>query len=80
MERYPEAIESFTRIIDENDDSDKVASALYKRGKSAIEIGDSEMAIADFKKVMELFPDSPEASLSKAELQLLGVPSKTQTR
>ncbi len=73
MGRYPEAVEAFTQIIDENADFGKVASALYKRGKSALEMQNDTMAIADFQRVMERFPEAPEASLSKAELQSLGV-------
>lgn len=72
MKRYPQAIEAFTRIIEENADSDKVASALFKRGKSSLETGKTDAAEADFKEVMKRFPESPEASLSKAELAAIG--------
>jgi TolA-binding protein len=73
MKRYPEAIEAFTQIIDANTDSGKVVSALFKRGKSNLAMRETDAAISDFKEAMQRYPDSPEASLSKAELQSLGV-------
>jgi len=79
MERYAPAIEAFTQIIEESPDSAKVVSALYKRGLSAIEMQEKDSAIADFKQVIQLFPEAPEASLSKAELQALGVLRNSQT-
>lgn len=78
MDRFPKAAEIFTGIIDEETGSDKVASALYKRGKSFLEMQESDRAAADFKKVMEKFPDAPEAGLAKAELQNLGIPNNTR--
>jgi len=78
MERFPQAIEVFTLIIDKNADSDKVASALYKRGKSALKIQENEKAAADFKNLMEKFPEAPETGLAKAELQDLGISSNTR--
>ena len=80
MDRFPQAIEVFTRIIDENANSDKVASALYKRGKSASKMQDYEKATADFKVLMEKFPEAPEAGLAKAELQNLGISNSTRER
>lgn len=79
MKQYPEAIEAFTKIIDSNTDSGKIASALYKRGKSSLATDNKDGAIADFKQVMQRYPQSPEASLSKAELQALGVLRATNT-
>jgi tol-pal system protein YbgF len=73
MERYSQAMEVFTRIIDENADSDKVASALYKRGKSALKIRDYDTAEADFKNLMEKYPEAPETGLAKVELQDLDI-------
>lgn len=80
MNRFPEAVEAFTLIIEENADSGKVASALFKRGKSALEIHDTDAAIRDFQNVIQRFPDAPEASLSKAELQSLGALNPSQPR
>ncbi len=73
MSRFEPAITAFTQVIDENTDSSKVASALYKRGKAFLGNQDTEMAVEDFKLVIRRFPDAPEAALSKAELQDLGV-------
>jgi len=73
MKRYPQAMESFTQIIENSADLARVASALYKRGESALAMDLKDSAIADFKQVIQRFPEAPEASLSKAELQSLGV-------
>jgi tol-pal system protein YbgF len=77
MNRFPEAINVFSRIIDENSDSGKVASALYKRGLSALELKESENAITDFKNLIEMFPEAPESGLAKAKLQTLGISNNT---
>ena len=71
--RFQDAIAAYTQVIEENADSGKVASALYKRGKSYLEILDSTRAIEDFKAVTRKFPEAPEAALAKVELQDLGV-------
>lgn len=80
MKRYPQAIESFTQIIEESSDLGRVASALYKRGKSALAIDMRDSAIGDFNQVIRRFPEAPEASLSKAELQTLGVLRANQSK
>ncbi len=76
LKQFPQAIGIFTRVIEEDIDSDKVASALYKRGLSAIAMRESEKAVEDFRNLIERFPDAPESGLAKAELQNLGVSSK----
>ena len=80
MKRYAQAMESFGDIIERSPDLARVASALYKRGKSAQAMGMKESAIADFDQVIRRFPEAPEASLSKAELQTLGVLRSNQPR
>jgi TolA-binding protein len=77
MDRFPEAMNVFSRIIDENSDSDKVAVALYKRGLSALELQESENAVSDFKNLIERFPEAPESGLAKAKLQTLGISNNT---
>ena len=55
----------------------EIAPAYFKRAKAELAMQERENAIADFRTVIEKYPTSPEASLSKAELDNLKVsPSK----
>ena len=76
MNRFPEAIDVFSRVIDENADSAKVASALWRRGLSELELRESEKAVEDFNNLIQRFPEAPESGLAKAELQRLGIANK----
>ncbi len=75
-----------TRVINDYAESDRVASALFKRAKARLALQETQSAIADFTEVIERFPAAPEAALAKAELQKLGTgsnkaaPTKRKTR
>lgn len=75
--RLAQAIAAFTRVISDYATGDKIAPAYFKRAKAELAMQERENAIADFRTVIEKYPTSPEASLSKAELDNLKVsPSK----
>ncbi len=71
--KLPQAIGAFSRVVNDYPTGDKVASAFFKRAKAELIMQERENAIADFKSVIERYPGSAEASLSKTELERLGV-------
>ncbi len=71
--RYADAATAFSKVLSDYASGGKAASALFKRGKAELALGQKEGAIADFKTVVGKYPDEPEASLAKSELQKLGV-------
>ncbi len=70
--KFPEAIAAFSRVISDYASSDKVATALFKRGRARLAMQDTENAISDFKDVTKMYPTAPETDLAKIELQTLG--------
>jgi tol-pal system protein YbgF len=71
--RYAEAVTAFSRVLSDYASGGKAASALFKRGKAELALGQKEGAIADFKTVVAKYPNEPETSLSRNELQKLGI-------
>ncbi len=79
--KYAQAIAAFSKVLTDYGSGDKVASALFKRGKSEEALLQKDGAIADFKAVLAKYPNAPEANLAKSELLKLGVdPSKPPAR
>ncbi|MBZ5496773.1 MAG: outer membrane protein assembly factor BamD [Acidobacteriia bacterium] len=75
--KYPQAIAAFTKVVTDYAGGGKVASALFKRGKSELALRQKDAAVADFRTLVDKFSTAPEASLARAELQKLGIdPSK----
>jgi tol-pal system protein YbgF len=71
--KYAESINAFSKVVNDYTEGDKTASALFKRGKAQVALGQKDAAVADFKTVVTKYPNDPEASLAKAELTKLGV-------
>lgn len=71
--KIPQAIAAFTRVLKDYPNGDKVASALYKRASAELKFSEKDNAAEDFKAVIQRFPNSPEASLSKSQLETLGI-------
>jgi tol-pal system protein YbgF len=71
--RYAEAVSAFNKVLSDYASGGKAASALFKRGKAELALGQKEGAVADFRTVVTKYPAEPEASLSKNELQKLGI-------
>ncbi len=75
--KYSQAVAAFSKVISDYASGGKAASALFKRGKAELSLLQKDGAIADFRVVVERYPNEPEASLAKSELLKLGVdPSK----
>ena len=53
-------------------DSDKVASALYKRANVLLSMEESDKAIEDLKNIVVNYPDTSDSELAKGVLKKLG--------
>jgi len=71
--KYPDAIAAFGKVVTNYASGGKVPSALYKRGKAELMLQQKDVAVADFRAVLEKYSTAPEASLSKQELEKLGI-------
>jgi tol-pal system protein YbgF len=71
--RYPDAIAAFSRVLTEYPAGGKAASALFKRGMAELTLKQKDSAVADFKAVIDKYSTAPEATLSRAELEKLGI-------
>ena len=47
--------------------------AYFKKGSTELELQRNEAAISTFRKLIQLFPDSQEASVARQELTTLGI-------
>ncbi|MEK6561074.1 MAG: tol-pal system protein YbgF [Nitrospirota bacterium] len=65
---YGKAVTVFESVTIDYPKSDKIVSALLKMGYGYEKLKNNDMAKLYFKKVVEQFPYSPEASLAKVRL------------
>lgn len=79
-QKYPEAVAAFTKVVTDYAAGNKVASALFKRGKLELMLKQNDSAIADFKMVISKYAAAPEANLARAELTKLGIEPYRQTK
>ncbi len=79
-QKYPEAVDAFTKVVTDYATGNKVASALYKRGKLELVLKQNDSAVADFKTVISKYGAAPEANLARAELAKLGIDPSKQTK
>lgn len=77
--RLKEAVEAFTRVINEYPQTAVVPTALYKRANIEIALQEPENAVADFRDIVERFPTASEADLARAELRRLESAPKQKT-
>jgi tol-pal system protein YbgF len=68
---FENAILSYETLLKKYPDSQKVPGALLKQGFSFIEIGDKKTGQVILEQVIERFPNSREAEISKKKLQEL---------
>lgn len=76
QKKYRDAIEQFDRVVNDFPRSDKVPSALLKKGYSYINLNEKSRAIVQLQYVVHEHPRSPEAAKARDELKKLGVESR----
>ena len=67
-----EALEAYGRVVELFPDSRRAASSLYKSGRIELERGNTDDARVFFSRVVNGYPDSPEASLARDRMESLG--------
>lgn len=71
--KFRQAIEEFDRLLDRYGTSDKVPSALLKKGYSYLELGERSQGVVQLQYVIREYPRSDEASLARQRLREIGV-------
>ena len=69
--KMKEAVEAFSRIINDYPQAPAVPTALYKRANTEIALQNRDNAIADFRDIIQRFPKASEADQARVELQRL---------
>ena len=75
----PQAVDAFTRVINDYPQATVVPTALYKRANIEIALQNIDNAIADFRDIIERFPTASEANLARSELRRLESAQKPKT-
>lgn len=67
--KFRQAVTQFDRVLERFSTSDKVPSALLKKGYALIELGERTSGRAELQKVIRDYPKSDEASLARGKLK-----------
>jgi tol-pal system protein YbgF len=78
MGRYREALKSFYSVISYYPLSPKLAASTLKIGQSYTRLKDPEKARMMYERVVDQFPDSPEAELARKALEMDAVRAEAQ--
>jgi len=66
---YQEAVNTFTELISNYSDGDKIPDAILKKGFALIEMGNQSEGISVLKELISRFPLSEEASLAQQKIR-----------
>jgi tol-pal system protein YbgF len=66
---YQEAVNTFTELINNYSDGDKIPDAILKKGYALIEMGNQSEGIRVLKGLVSRFPLSEEASLAQQKIK-----------
>ena len=66
---YQEAVNTFTELIGNYSDGDKIPDAILKKGFALIEMGNQSEGISVLKELISRFPLSEEASLAQQKIR-----------
>jgi len=64
LERYPEAMREFERVLTLTDDPELRAEALYNRGTATLAGGETKAAIKDLRESLTIDPGQQDAALN----------------
>ena len=77
--RYKEALKSFYHIVSDYPLSPKLAASTLKIGQSYTKLKDHEKARIMYERVLDEYPDSPEAELARKALDAAPPRDEEQT-
>lgn len=70
MGRYREALKAFYNVVSSYPLSPKLAASTLKIGQSYTKLKDAEKARMMFERVVDQYPDTPEAEVARKALEL----------
>jgi tol-pal system protein YbgF len=73
QERPEDALNTFTRVLDEFPNSDKAAAAQLKKGLIYLKTGDQGQGVVNLQYVVYEHPGTREADLAREQLKSLGL-------
>ncbi len=71
--KYQKAASQFDEVITQFQRSERIASALLKKGYAYLELGQRAQGVVQLQHVMREFPGSDEAQLAEQRLAALGI-------
>ena len=78
MRRYRDALKSFYDVVSNYPLSPKLSASTLKLGQTYTKLGDHEKARLMFDRVVEEYPDSPEAEVARKTIEAM-VSTEDQT-
>jgi len=73
QKRFQDAIREFDAVVNQYPNSDKVASALLRKGYAYLELGEQSKGVVQLQNVIRRYPKSDEANLARQQLSGLGI-------
>ena len=70
--QFQDAVEAFAQVTSLFSQGDKAPAAILKSGLAYINLENNDSALAQFRKVIKDYPNSPEANIARQQLQILG--------
>jgi tol-pal system protein YbgF len=75
QQQYQQAIDAYSKVIDNYPKSFKLAPAHLKRALALITLGEKSSGVSELRMVVKSYPGTDEEKRAKAKLQELGVAS-----
>jgi len=72
--RFPAAIKDYDHVLDQYPANEKIAVSHLHKGQALLAVKDRDAAIAEFRALVQRFPNSPEAVQARSKLNGMGVP------
>ncbi|MEB2360907.1 MAG: tetratricopeptide repeat protein [Bryobacteraceae bacterium] len=71
---FESALKSFDMVLEKYPQNNKTLDARYMKGMSLVKMGQRNAAVQEFRALIKTAPSSEQATKSKAQLKILGMP------
>ena len=72
--KFSAAVKDYDHVLTDYPGNQKVAVARLHKGTALLALKDRDSAVAEFRAVIQRFPNTPEASSARSKLNGMGVP------
>lgn len=72
--KFSAAVKDYDHVLNEYPGNQKIAVSRLHKGTALLGLKEREAAIAEFRAVIQRFPNTPEASSARSKLNGMGVP------